>query len=196
MVVTRVAAGLAVRHVLAIAVVASVARTARVAFGGIRTRGSLVALGTLGAFRTLVAVAALRAVAVEALVALRAIVAAVVLRQALLVAGFHLVVVAVVLVAVAAGAALLFEAGAAFAEDPVIMVGVLQIIFGLDAIAPELRVARHALVFFEELGGVTALPIVLAVAVGPATEVLGPLPAATASAAALSIIDQMLLPSK
>ena len=44
------------------------------------------------------------------------------------------------------------------------MVRELEIIFGLDAVARELRVARHALVFFEQLGGIAALAIVLAVA--------------------------------
>jgi hypothetical protein len=93
--------------------------------------------------------------------------------------------------------ALLFEAGAAFAEDAVIMVRVLQIIFGLDAVATELRIARHALVFFQELRGIATLAIVLAVAIRPSTEVLGPLaPAAATAATLLSIIDQMLLPSK
>ena len=44
------------------------------------------------------------------------------------------------------------------------MVRELQIIFGLDAVARELRIARHALVFLEQLGGIAALAIVLAVA--------------------------------
>jgi len=77
------------------------------------------------------------------------------------------------------------------------MIRELQIIFGLDAIAPELRVARHALVFFEQLRGVATLAIVLAVAIRPAARILGPLtPAAATAATLLSIIDQMLLPSK
>ena len=59
---------------------------------------------------------------------------------------------------------LILEARAAFAEHAEIMVRELQIIFGLDAVARELRVARHALVFFEQLGGIAALAIVLAVA--------------------------------
>jgi hypothetical protein len=76
------------------------------------------------------------------------------------------------------------------------MVRVLQIIFGLHAVAPELCIARHALVFLEQLRGVATLAIVLAVAVRPATQILGPLTPAAATAATLSIIDQMLLPSK
>ena len=44
------------------------------------------------------------------------------------------------------------------------MVRELEIIFGLDAVARELRIARHALVFLEQLGGIAALAVVLAVA--------------------------------
>ena len=47
------------------------------------------------------------------------------------------------------------------------MVRKLQIIFGLDAVALHLRVARQALVFLEQLGGIAALPVVLAVAGDP-----------------------------
>ena len=43
------------------------------------------------------------------------------------------------------------------------MVRELQVIFGLDAVAGELRIARHALVLLEQLGGIAALPIVLAI---------------------------------
>jgi hypothetical protein len=70
------------------------------------------------------------------------------------------------------------------------MIGELQIIFGLDAVARELRVARHALVFLEQLGGIAALAIVLPVA-RLSAEVLTSLPPATAPAAALTIVDQM-----
>ena len=70
------------------------------------------------------------------------------------------------------------------------MVRELEIIFGLDAVARELRVTRHALVFFEQLGGIAALAIVLPVA-RLSAEVLAPLSPAAAPAAALSIIDQM-----
>ena len=75
-----------------------------------------------------------------------------------------MLVLALVRHRIIAGAALLLEAGAAFAEDAEIMVRKLQIIFGLDAVARELRVARQALVFFQQLGGIAALAIVLAIA--------------------------------
>jgi hypothetical protein len=77
------------------------------------------------------------------------------------------------------------------------MVRELKIIFGLDAVACKLGIARHALVFFEQLGGIAALAVVLAIAVRPsATNTRGPLPTTTATAAALTIIDQIRLPSK
>jgi hypothetical protein len=72
------------------------------------------------------------------------------------------------------------------------MVRDLQIIFGLDTVARELRVARHALVFLEQLRGIPALAVVLPVP-RLAANVLAPLslPPATAPAAALSVVDQM-----
>jgi len=100
--------------------------------------------------------------------------------------------VALVLVAIVAVlTALIVEAGAAFAEHSEIMVRILQIIFGLHAVARELRVARHALVFLQELGGITALAIVLAVARLSAEVPPSPLSPTAAPAAALSIVDQM-----
>src|SRR5687768_17103742 len=70
------------------------------------------------------------------------------------------------------------------------MVGELKIIFGLDTVALHLRVAGETLVFFQQLGGVAALAIILAIAsarihVGGAST-----PAPTASAAALTIVYQ------
>ena len=70
------------------------------------------------------------------------------------------------------------------------MIRELEIIFGLDAVARELGVARHALVFLEQLGGIAALAIVLAVS-RLSAEILTPLSPTTAPAAALSIVDQM-----
>jgi hypothetical protein len=69
----------------------------------------------------------------------------------------------------------------------------LQIIFGLDTIARELRIARHALIFLEQLRRITALAVILTVArlsaeVPTAAASLSP---TTAPAAALTIVDQM-----
>jgi hypothetical protein len=71
------------------------------------------------------------------------------------------------------------------------MLGILEVIFGLDAVARELGVARHALVFLEQLSGIAALAIVLAVARLSAEVPAAPLSPTAAPAAALSIIDQM-----
>jgi hypothetical protein len=71
------------------------------------------------------------------------------------------------------------------------MVRELEVIFGLDTVACQLGVARHALIFFEELRRVSALAVVLAVARRLSAEVRSPLPPTAASATALSIIDQM-----
>jgi hypothetical protein len=60
----------------------------------------------------------------------------------------------------------------------------------LDAVAGELHVAGERLVFFQQLGGIAALAIVLAVAVRTTRHTLGTLPATTATAAALTIVDQ------
>jgi len=105
----------------------------------------------------------------------------------------HLVLTLVLVGVIVALAALILEAGAAFAQHPEIMVSILQIIFGLDAITRELRVARHALVFFEQLRSVAALAIVLPVS-RLSTEALAPLALTAAPAAALTIIDQIRLP--
>jgi hypothetical protein len=75
------------------------------------------------------------------------------------------------------------------------MVRELEIIFGLHPVARELGVARHALVFLEQLGGIAALAIVLAVP-RLSAEVLPPLTPTTAPAAALSIVDQVYVLTK
>ena len=103
--------------------------------------------------------------------------------------GFVLILVLVGRI-IAALPALLLEAGAALIEDAEIMVRELEIIFGLNAIAGELRVAGHRFVFLVKLRGVTARAIVLAIAcIGRIVRRAGPA-AATAPAAALTIVDQ------
>jgi hypothetical protein len=72
------------------------------------------------------------------------------------------------------------------------MVGILQIIFGLHPVTRKLRVPRQRLVFLKQLRGIATLAIVLAIAPGLPPEILGPLPTTSATAAVLSIVDQML----
>jgi hypothetical protein len=79
------------------------------------------------------------------------------------------------------------------------MVRILEVIFGLDPVARELRVTRQALIFLEQLSGIAALAVVLTVArltaeVPSSTAAAATLPTAAAPAATLSLIDQMLRP--
>ena len=72
------------------------------------------------------------------------------------------------------------------------MVRILQVIFGLDAVAGELRIARERLVFFKQLRRITAMPVVLPVA-GTAGHALRALSTAATTTAALTIIDQLVV---
>src|SRR4030095_9529067 len=60
----------------------------------------------------------------------------------------------------------------------------------------ELGVARQALVFFEQLGGVAALAVILAIDAGVSGHSLRPLSAAATTTAALTIVDQNLFPCR
>jgi len=70
------------------------------------------------------------------------------------------------------------------------MVRELEIIFGLDAVTRKLGIARHALVFLEQLSGIAALTVILAVA-RLSAGVRPPLSTAAATAATLTIVDQI-----
>ena len=77
------------------------------------------------------------------------------------------------------------------------MIRKLQIIFGLDTVAGQLGVARHALIFLEQLRRITTLPIILAIAaIIIAGHAPGLLSTAAATAAALTIIDQSEFPRR
>jgi len=91
---------------------------------------------------------------------------------------------------------LLLEAGAALAQYPEIVIGELEIIFGVDPITLHLGIARESLVFFEELGRVAASAIIDPVAaILAAIRTIWPRrtlsPATAATAAVLPIIDQL-----
>ncbi len=114
------------------------------------------------------------------------------LRHAIVVASLHhVVVVAVAVILVARLAALFVIARTAFAQHAIIMVGELQIIFGLDPIAGELRIARHALVFLMQLGGIAALAIILAISVRPTGDPRRLSSTTAAAVIALTIVDQI-----
>jgi hypothetical protein len=102
----------------------------------------------------------------------------------------HLLVAIVLVAIVVALPALVLEPRPALAQHAEIMIRELQIIFSLDAVSGELGIACHALVFFEQLGGIAARAIVLPVARRPA-EIRASLPSAAAAAATLKIIDQI-----
>jgi hypothetical protein len=147
-------------------------------------RGLLV-----GIARAALARSPLRTIAaVAALGALATVVAA---GTLLLGSVHHLVVAVLVVHFVVAGAALIFEPRAALAEHAIIVIGILEIIFGLNAIARELRVPRHVLIFLEQLSGIAALAVIGPVARLSSAGVLAPLPPAAATAATLlSVVDQ------
>jgi hypothetical protein len=175
---------------------------ALLALGTLRSIGALLALPALGPVRTLLALGTRRAVvAVVALTALEAVTAilprlalgAGLLLAAVLVAlAVHHLVVAVIVVVVRR--TLVLEPRAGLAQHPEIMVGELEVIFGLDPVASKLGVAGHVLVLLEKLRSVAANPLVTAVAAATAastTETLRTLTPTTATAAVLAIVHQV-----
>ena len=77
------------------------------------------------------------------------------------------------------------------------MVRILKIGFGQHAIALHLRVAGHALIFLEQLGGIAPLAVVLPVARTRIVAARRSTTAATApAAAALTIVDQTKILTK
>jgi hypothetical protein len=104
----------------------------------------------------------------------------------------HIDAIVVVIPAGTAMSLLLLVARAIFLQHAEIMVGILEVIFGLDTIAAQLRITRERLVFLKQLRRITALPVVLPVA-GTAGHALGALSTATTTTAALTIIDQLVV---
>ncbi|CAA9502778.1 MAG: hypothetical protein AVDCRST_MAG39-1474, partial [uncultured Sphingomonadaceae bacterium] len=131
-----------------------------------------------------VATSSAAAAAVGALVALLALGS----RGFVLVALELVTVVVIVAESVGATALLLFIARAVLAQHAEVMLGELQIIFGLHPVARHLRVAGERPVLFEQLGGVATLAIVAGVALGGALRARS---AAAATATVLPIIDQL-----
>jgi hypothetical protein len=91
---------------------------------------------------------------------------------------------------------LLLEARPALREDAEIVISELEVIFGVDAVALHLRVARQILVFLKKLRRVAARAVVDAVAialVGVATTLLAlATTAAPAAVVRLTIVHQRL----
>ncbi len=170
--------------------------------------GTIVALVAVGAWllRLLLAILSIRTILLLVTARLLALILLLLLLLGLLgllrliVVAVHLaveafalaIVVIVVIDVLTPRAALFVEPRAAFAEHAEIMVGELEIIFGLNAVTRKLGIARHALVFLEQLRRIATLPIVASVAPAVARHSLGTLSttAATATRAVLTIIDQ------
>lgn len=94
---------------------------------------------------------------------------------------------------------LLFLTGSVVGEHAEIMIGKLQIIFGVDPVARHLGITRHILVFLKKLGRVAAGAVVDAVTVvatapivAVGTSVVIIVPAAIA-AAGLPVVDQDMI---
>jgi hypothetical protein len=162
------------------------------AVGPIAARGPLGAIA-LGALRAVVAI-----IADARLLALLRLLVTIGLAVAIgLGVIVHLIVLAIVVaIIVAALALLLVEPHPALAENAEIMIGELQIIFGLDAVPRELRIARHALVFFKQLGGIAALPVIAGIIAAVPGHPLGTLSTAAATAAALTVVNQAKFPRR
>jgi hypothetical protein len=104
--------------------------------------------------------------------------------------------VAFELIVLAAARLIFFKARTRFGQHAEIMIGELQIIFGVDAIPLHLRIAGERFVFFQQLRGIATGAVVDPVAIIlAATRVatLRALPATTATAAVLTIVNQVLL---
>ena len=87
-----------------------------------------------------------------------------------------------------------FEARTRFGEHTEIVIGELQVIFGVDAVTLHLRVARQRLVFFVQLRGVSARAVVDAIARLRTPRIAArTLPAATATTTATAATATVLL---
>ncbi len=164
--------------------------------------GTIVALVAVGAWllRLLLAILSILLLVTARLLALILLLLLLLGLLRLIVVAVHLaveafaltIVVIIVIDVLTSRAALFVEARATFAEHAEIMVGELEIIFGLNAVTRKLGIARHALVFLEQLRRIATLPIVAGVAAAVTRHSLGTLSttAATATSAVLTIIDQ------
>ena len=146
----------------------------------------LLRLGTAALIVTIIVAIIILAIATIVAAIVRAIIATIV----------RSIVTTIVSARFFAGDPLFFAAGNRIGVDPEIMIGKLMIIFGLDAVAIDLRVLRHFLEFIEHLHSIAACAIVYPViAVRSATAVaLGTIigvPAAP-TAAGLTIVHQFL----
>jgi hypothetical protein len=107
--------------------------------------------------------------------------------------GLITILIAVLGHIVALAAARLLETRTVLVQDAKIVIRELQIIFGLNAIAAKLGVARHRFELLVKLGGIAARAIVLTVAAAGRATRARPAAATAATAAVLTIVDQMVI---
>lgn len=102
----------------------------------------------------------------------------------------ELLLLALILV-VARRRPLVLEARAGFPKHPEVVIGELEVIFGLHTVAGELRIAGHVLVLLKQLRGIAPAALLTAIAAA-AAETLRTLTPATAAAiaATLAIVHQ------
>ncbi len=88
---------------------------------------------------------------------------------------------------------LILIAAALIGEDAEVVIGELEVIFRVDAIALPLRVRRHVLVLFVKLAGVATCPAVDPIAIvtlALAASALRTLPTTATTATVLTVVDQ------
>jgi hypothetical protein len=191
-----------------------------VALGTILTLRPILTILALAFLAIVTAIAVVAAIAIAiAIILARAIVVLLVVAIALVIAalvaligdplalaldaGDGLAVVVIILLVLverlAVLATRLLEARARLGEHTEIMIRELEVIFGVHPIALHLRIAGEILVFLEQLRGIATCATVDAVAVILTTRVTTLrallLPATAATAAGLTIVDQLLLSS-
>ena len=157
-------------------------------FGSLRTFGPLLALGTFRPLRTLLA---FRTVTPAVLPLWPGLIGLVIGTINGLAVQLHVLAVIVLVAALA----LILEARPDLSENAEIMLGELQIIFGLDPIARQLRVTRQALVFLKQLRRIATLTAVARTAT-PAHAALRTRSPTAATATVLTIVHQMLVPCR
>jgi hypothetical protein len=165
------------------------------------TRGTVVALAAI--FAGLAVVAGIAILALGALLAVLALaivaIATVVTLVAAIVAGLVFVEIEILVVRtveLVTGATLFLDTRAAGFEHAEIMVGELEIIFGVHPVAGALGVGGEVLIFLQQLRGVAAGAIVDAIAVVTRVAAAASrltLATATATAAGLTIVHQGLV---
>lgn len=183
-----------VRRTLPAILAVTLARLTTIATRAFRP-GTLVTIGPVTP-AVLLTIAVILAIAIDLAitVAFRTLVAA----AALLLGTDRLTFVAVILIEIeivlrTTLPRLILIAAALISEHAEVVIGELEVIFRVDAIALPLRVRRHVLVLFVKLAGVATCPAVDPIAVvtlALAASALRTLPTTATTATVLTVVDQ------